>query len=121
MIDSRVSAQGDVIRRRRECEACERRFRDIVFADELDKFGFRVAPKILPSVGMADLLGPFLRCGNVADGSVEPDIKDFSRISRDGNAPIGVAGDGARLQIIDVARGKMNYVFFPIFFANPLG
>jgi transcriptional repressor NrdR len=26
VIDSRVSAQGDVIRRRRECEACERRF-----------------------------------------------------------------------------------------------
>jgi transcriptional repressor NrdR len=26
VIDSRVSAAGDVIRRRRECEACERRF-----------------------------------------------------------------------------------------------
>ena len=77
---------------RREHDTVEH---DIVLANEMHELGVGTLPPLLPRL-REQLTG----IGNVADGGVKPDIEDLALGALDGhgNAPVEVAGDGARLQ-----------------------
>ena len=95
--------------------------RDVVFADKMDELCLRVEPVVFPAVRMANFLGPFFRRRDVADRGVEPDVKHLARTSGNGDAPVGVAGDCAGFEIVDVVHRKANDVFFPVLLFDPGG
>jgi len=63
---------------------------NVVLSDKVDECGFRVEPKILPFLWLAQFEGPFLGGGDVTYRGVEPDVEDFAFgfFEGDGDAPV---------------------------------
>ena len=75
---------------------------DVVLADEVELLRLRICPPIAPRIFLTRYLTPLNRGGEIADDCLEPHVEFFrfpTRLAdRDGDAPIEVTGDGARLE-----------------------
>ncbi|MPM73045.1 hypothetical protein SDC9_120021 [bioreactor metagenome] len=92
---------------------------DVVLAHEHVAASAGVVPPVAPGVGIAGALGPFDRCRQVAGDRVEPDVDALHvvvapAVDRDLDAPVEVAGDGARLELLDVVVAEVQHVGTPV-------
>ncbi len=93
--------------------------RHIVLADKMNHPGSLVFPPRFPYGLVADGIQAPLPCiGYIADGRVKPHIDTFSDgvlvLHGDGNAPIRIAGNASRPQVIDPPVGDTFHVGAPL-------
>ena len=90
---------------------------NVVLADEVVMLRLGVLPPVLPGVGGALDLRPFLGGRQVADDGVEPDVDLLAlaeALHRDVDPPVDVPGDRPVLEaLLDPAQGEVQHVAAP--------
>ena len=94
---------------------------DVVLAHEVVGLGVLVVPPGAPGVRVAGPAGPLDGRRQVADHRVEPDVDPLvvavpPAVERHGDAPVEVAGDRPRLEVVEQVERELEHVRPPVAF-----